>query len=139
MSLFYRLALALIIGLVTFWPGFGLVWLAYENFASYPYAVIVLSCLWAIVLMLILPLNRRQFRLYSTISIAVVFVVGFTKAQTIGWVNVFDVNFYLTWGVAAVFLLFGWLMASTPIWRKIQGVAPVDTSEDGHAHHDVDH
>lgn len=131
---FIRLALAIVFGLVSFWPDYGLVFIAVRLFTDHPLLVIAAAAVWASFLFLLLPVPLRMFGRVSTLMLALIMGVGIFSAASSGLVSVASVNFWLTWGVAAAFSLIGWLLVATPLWRFFHGVVAVqDTAADHHS------
>ena len=125
-----RLVLAVAFGLATFWPDYGLLWIALRNFHDHPLAVILGVCIWSVAMSLLLPLSRFNFQLLSSLAIIVACGAVFWWMDQKGAVDIGALNFWLTWGVGVAFFVIGWLLISTRIWRATHGIVAVDDVDD---------
>lgn len=124
-----RFAIVVLFGLSTFWPGYGLAFIAAGLFSTNTLPVIVFGAAWTMVLFLFLPVPLWAFGRVSLAMLIVIFGSGFFAANAAGLVDPSLVSFWLTWGVGALFSLIGWLMIATPLWRFFHGIVPVQDSD----------
>ena len=120
---------AIAFGLITFWPSYGLLFWAIAFAHSHTLPVVALSAVWMAVFFLFLPVPLWLFSRVSMLSLACVFAAGFAAAFSARLIDPMQSSFWLTWGVAAVFALIGWLMIATPLWRLFHGVVAVTEAE----------
>jgi hypothetical protein len=125
-----RLVLAVVFGLATFWPEYGLLWIALRNFNDYPLIVVIAICVWSVAFSLLLPLSRFNFQLVSSLAILVACGAVFWRMDQLGRIDLSDRNFWLTWGGGLVFFVIGWLMISTRIWRATHGIMATDDTDE---------
>ncbi len=125
-----RLALAVAFGLATFWPDYGLLWIALRNFNDYPVIVTVATCFWSVAMSLLLPLSRFNFQMVSSLAILVACGAVFWTMDQAGRIDLGERSFWLTWGVGVIFFVIGWLMISTRIWRATHGIIATDDADE---------
>lgn len=126
-----RWAIVVAMGLVTFWPGWGLLWLAQDYFPLAPVPVTILGLLWVIALSLALPLTLRWFRVVTTTSVVLIVAGAIYLASTMNKDILASWPWFM-WLVLIVFMAFGWLMVSTPLWRWARGVVATTQTPDYH-------
>jgi len=119
-----------VFGLITFFPNFGLLFLAINNFATSPILVSIGVLLWSFMATLILPLTKSMFQVISTAVLVGITGIITYLLQDHGFVNILTTDFWLTYGIGFAFAILGWLTVSSRVFRIVRGVVPVDTGED---------
>jgi len=128
-----RFVIAIIFGLVTFWPNVGLVFTMTGLFPLHQIPVAVFACVWFAFLMLLLPLPLWMFSRTTVVLLAIIFGICAVSAAQARFVDPSTLQFWLTWGIGALFAIIGWLMVATPLWRLFHGVVAVQqTGEPEH-------
>ena len=119
-----------VFGLITFFPNFGLLFLAINNFAAAPVLVSIGVLVWSFMATLILPLTKSMFQVISTTVLVGITGIITYLLQDHGFVNILTTDFWLTYGIGFAFAILGWLTVSSRVFRIVRGVVPVDTGED---------
>jgi hypothetical protein len=127
-----RWVVVVAMGLVTFWPNWGLLWLAITFGPAYPAPVTVVGMVWVVALSLALPFTLRWFRLVSTTALVVSFGGAIYLISTVNH-DILTSWPWFMWLVLIVFTAFGWLMISTPLWRWARGVVATTQTPEHHA------
>lgn len=133
MSTVIRWAVVVIMGIATFFPDYGVAALSIKFFLGAPILVTILDLVWVIALALVLPLTLRLFRWITTSSITAISAASVYLL----WRDVpavFNAWPIYMWAVVIAFVAIGWLLISTPMWRKAQGMLPVAQTEAAPAH-----
>lgn len=125
MRLLKRFLVVLVFGLVTFFPNYGLAWLAVAVFPSQPWLTSLVAALWLVLCALFLPLTLGQFRKVSTVAIAAAMAVLTGYAWTLNILPV-TTEMVVIYAIVFIFTLIGWLMIATPIWRATRGIVAVE-------------
>lgn len=118
-----------VFGLITFFPNFGLLFLAINYFAVAPVLVSIGVLVWSFMATLILPLTKSMFQVISTTVLVGITGIITYLLQDHGFVNILTTDFWLTYGIAFAFAILGWLTVSSRVFRIVRGVVPVDTGE----------
>ena len=129
-----RLAIAIIFGLVTFWPTYGLVFIAVQQY-QHLLPVAICAAIWMTIFFLLLPVPLWMFGRVSTAMLFAIYVLIFFTGVTAKTIDPSQASFWLTWGVGALFSLIGWLMVATPLWRLFHGVVAVQQTGAEEEHH----
>ena len=129
-----RWAIVVAMGLVTFWPGWGLLWLAQWYFPLAPIPVTITGLVWIIALSLVLPLTLRWFRIVTTVAVTLIVGGSIYLASTLNR-DILTSWPWFMWAVLIVFMAFGWIMVSTPLWRWARGVVATTQTPEFHNPH----
>lgn len=127
-----RWLVVVVIGLATFWPGWGALWLAIAWLPLYPVPVTLLCLVWAIVLALVLPLTLRMFRWITTGAVALICGGAIYLASTMNQ-NILTSWPWFMWAVLIAFFAFGWWKIATPLWRWANGIVAVSQTPEHHS------
>lgn len=125
-----RLAIAIVFGLGTFWPTYGLVFLATNQFQFHPVPVMIFGAVWFVFFFLLLPVPLWMFGRIGAVALVGIYAILFFTAVTAKIIDPAQPAFWLTWGVGAIFSIIGWLMVATPLWRLFHGVVAVQQTGD---------
>jgi hypothetical protein len=121
-----RIVLTVCIGVVTFWPEYGLLMLAIKNYGAYPIPISMAALCWTCVVALQFPIPRTSFQIISTICF-----VGLLSIAAYQTFRIYP-HFFAgptEFGVVGVIILsaaVGWWRVATSLWRWAHGVAPVE-------------
>jgi len=133
-----RWAIVVIMGIATFYPDYGVAALSFKFFLGAPILVTILDLVWVIALALVLPLTLRVFRWITTSAITAISAASVYLL----WRDVpvvFNAWPAYMWAVVVAFVAIGWLLISTPMWRKAQGMLPVAQTEVVPVHNEHNH
>lgn len=126
-----RMVIVILMGLVTFWPGWGLVWLARDHFNESPVFVAILALLWLMAISAVLPLTIRLFQFITTCSLLAICGCLLYALWRFAPGVVNGVPWFM-WMVLVISTGIGWLLVSTPLWRAIHGIVAVQQTTDAH-------
>lgn len=130
MNIFWRFLLPIIFLVVTFWPDYGMAWLAVGLFPQFPIIVSIVAATWAILFSLLLPLPVRIFRTVSTSLVVLVLALTTYAAYAGGMLPPLSLQIVVIYSIVVIGVVLGWLTVSTRIWRFLHSIVAV---EDQHA------
>lgn len=131
-----KIVLAIILGLITFWPQYGVVFLAASDAQTHPLLTTAFGSIWVVLLALILPFPLRWFTRITTLACIVLLLTINIAAYRAKLIDPTTITFYLTYGVVEIFAIFGWLMCVSPLWKSFHGIVAVQQTPDEEEHHE---
>lgn len=127
-----RWLVVIVMGIATFYPDYGLLWLGLRNFPAAPLPISITGLLWLIAMCLMLPLPLLVFRVVSTGAIIIMAVMAL---YLLGSRYPALINFWpaYMWAVVVAFIAFGWLAVSTRLWRWASGIVATQQTAEHHS------
>ena len=94
---------------------------------------VAIGCLiWTIALALVAPLTVRAFQIVTTLAITAIAAISL-YLWSVHFPGTFEALPVWFWTIIVVFLDFGWLMVSTPLWRWARGIVVTQQTAEHHS------
>lgn len=127
-----RWLVVVIVGLATFWPNWGALWLAISWFPLAPVPVTIAGLAWSIILAIALPFTVHMFRIVTVAAIVLICGFGLYMTYNVNQALVMAMPLWL-WAILIVFIAFGWWKIAAPLWRWANGIVAVQQTPEHHS------